>query len=259
MYKYKSMALSQNFFRDEGLVNRLIVAAKIKPGDTVLDIGAGYGIISAILEAAGAKVLAVEIDPLLVKHLKWRFANNINVKIYNLDFNKFSLPKYPYKVFTNLPFSRTSEFVTKLLFAKSSPEEAHLVVQKEAAQKFSGTPRETQFSVLLKPFFYFEIIYNFKKSDFIPQPSVETVLLKITKRPTPLISQPEKMSYEDFVRYAFNTWKKDLKVGLKKVISYRAWHRLAKDNKFSLHAKPTDLTFDQWLKIYKFISLKKLF
>lgn len=133
--------------------------------------------------------------------------------------------------------------VNKLLNNTYQPEESYLVLELAAAEKFSGYPKETQFSLQAKPWFKFETIWKFNKSDFTPEPSVDTVLLKITKRQNALIDGEDKNSYKAFIQFAFSTWKKDLKVGLKNTFTYSQWKRLARDNGFSTHSKPTDLTF----------------
>lgn len=249
----KQKYLSQNFLRDPTLVAHLVRITGFGKNDTVIDIGAGTGIITQKLAKVSGQVLAVEIDKELIFKLRQNLTGCPNVKIYNLDIRHFKLPDYPYKVFANLPFSSTADIIHKLLNYKTAPTEAYLVVQREAAKKFSGIPHETQFSLLAKPWFGFEITWRFKKSDFIPEPDVKVVLLKFAKRDKPLITGETKILYQNFIKFAFNTWKINLKIGLKQVFTYEQWKRLAKRNHFNLYAKPTDLTFDQWLALFNFL------
>ncbi len=248
------MFLSQNFIRNKNLAAHIVGLVSFGINDLVIDIGAGMGNLTRELARVCGRVLAVEIDSDLIPVLAKNLATNVT--IYNQDFLAFNLPRTPYKVFANLPFHITAEIVKKLLGSKSPPVESYLIMQKEAAQKFSGTPHETQFSLLDKPYFNFETVYIFKKSDFDPEPDVETVLLKIVKRNEPLVTKANKILYQNFIKFAFNTWKKDLKVGLKKTFTYEQWKRLAKDNNFNIHAKPTDLSFPQWLKLFEFYKTR---
>ena len=226
--------------------------ADFSPQDTVYEIGPGQGIITQELAKKVKKVVAVEIDKKLFIRLKQKLAIYPNVQLINVDFLKFSIPDTGYKVFANIPFNITAEVVRKLLTGAHPPVNAYLVVQKEAAEKFTGMPKETQFSILTKPWFKLEIVRSFRKTDFEPMPSVETVLLKITQRSEVLVDQVAKDIYIWFVKYGFNRWRANLGKNFKKVFTYRQWCRLAKDLKFSVHAQPTDLTFDQWLGIFNF-------
>lgn len=90
------------------------------------------------------------------------------------------------------------------------PDDAYLVVQKEAAEKFIGKPyfyKNSLIAVLLKPWFEFEIIYTFKRNDFFPRPIVEIILLRIKRKTNLIIDSENRKPYEDFVTYVFNGTK----------------------------------------------------
>lgn len=246
-----SIRFNQNFFKDADLVAAVVQQANFSPQDIVYEIGPGQGIITQQLAKAVKKVVAVEIDKDLFLSLKQKFVNDPNIQLINTDFLTYLIPGGGFKVFSNIPFNLTADIIRKLL-ASPGLIEAFLVVQTEAAQKFAGTPKETQFSILTKPWFELEIVRSFRKTDFEPIPSVETVLLKITKRPEALVDQAAKDNYIWFVKYGFNRWRQNLGKNFKEVFTYKQWRRLAHDLKFQLKAQPTDLTFNQWLGIFNF-------
>jgi len=154
-------------------------------------------------------------------------------------------------VFASIPYNRTAEIIRKIVYKRSNLREACLIVQKEAANKFSGFPRETLFSITTKPFFEFQILSHLKRTDFSPVPKVDSVLLSIKRRPNPLIEMREVSLYRDFVQYGFGSWKPNLKLAFKKVFTYSQWKRLAHDLDFSSAATPTELSFEQWLGLYQ--------
>jgi len=248
----KRIRYGQNFFKDVNLVAELVDLVNISPKDTVCEIGPGEGIITKKLAKVVKKVIAVEIDKELYLKLKEKFNDNPNVSLINEDFLKYEILEDEYKVFSNIPFNITADVVRKLLSEDNPPIETYLVLQKEATDRFTGIPKKTQFSVLSKPWFNFEVIKKFNKSDFEPEPSVDTVFLKIEKRKNPSLSEDEKSEYIKFVKYGFSKWKANLGKNYKKVFSYKQWKRLSKDLKFKLNSQPTDLTFDQWLGLFKF-------
>lgn len=126
------------------------------------------------------------------------------------------------------------------------------MVQKEAAWKFTGNPTETEVSVLAKPWFTLEILREFRRTDFEPVPSVDVVLLHIAKRDQPLVSLSNARSYQKFVKFGFEAWKKDLKTAYKGVFTYEQWKRLSKNLSFPLKATPVELRFEQWLGLFEY-------
>lgn len=204
MFKTRRKLLSQNFLKDSGLIKRLIRASGISWNDTVLEIGAGRGIITESLLSASRKVIAVEIDKDLFTHLSRRLRNNKALELVCGDILEIELPKKPYKVFSNIPFSITGEIIKKLLFSDNPPDSCNLILQKEAALKFMVNQRKnSMLSVLFYPWFEIKISHIFKRTDFTPMPSVDICLLQIIKRPTPLISNNDLSKYRDFVVFKF--------------------------------------------------------
>ncbi len=129
-----------------------------------------------------------------------------------------------------------------------------MFVQLEAAKKFIGEPltKETQVSLLLKPFFELSVFYKFKNTDFRPIPNVDVVVLRILKKHKSLVESKNVSLYRDFVVYGFNSQKPSLKEGFKKIFTPNQFSRLAKDLGFSGSAKPTDLNFSQWFGLFNF-------
>jgi 23S rRNA (adenine-N6)-dimethyltransferase len=267
--QHKQLSLAQNFLTSPKLVRRLIKITKIGPCDTVFEIGAGNGIITAALASVAAKVIAIEKDPDLVRHLRERFRAVKNVEIVEKDFLHYSFrirtgigvpflsaaeptPVSGYKMFANIPYNRTAQIVRKILNDRPGVCNAYLIMQKEAAKKFSGSPRESLFSILAKPFFEFEILCRLKRTDFDPMPNVDSVLLSITRRARPLIDAQDIAHYRDFVQYGFGRWKPNLRLAFKHVFTYREWKRLACALDYPLNATPTELSFEQWLGLYAY-------
>src|SRR5689334_20707767 len=95
----KQILLAQNFLRSPALVRRLVAASTIGPGDTVYDIGAGTGMITAELARRAQKVIAVEIDPVLARRLRERFRDARNVTVIEGNFLKLTVSVHEYKIF----------------------------------------------------------------------------------------------------------------------------------------------------------------
>ena len=248
--QHKRISLAQNFLRSPQLVRRLFAMSSIGPSDTVYEIGPGNGIITDALAKVAKQVIAIEKDPVLVRRLREQFRVFDNVKIVEKDFLAYSLGTSEYKVFANIPYNNTAQIVRKILCDRSNLREAYLILQKEPAQKFSGSPRETLFSILIKPFFEFRILTQLRRTDFWPVPHVDSVFLSITRRARPLIETHDAAAYRDFVQYGFARWKPNLKLAFKNVFTYKQWKRLARELDFPLNATPTELSCEQWVGLY---------
>ena len=250
--KRTSIKFSQNFTANGSLITDLIRQSSITGEDLVYEIGPGTGSITSELAKVCRQVIATEIDKNLYEKLKVKFTSLSNVQIVFGDFNISQLPKQQYKVFSNIPFNITASIIKKLTDSDKPPVDTYLFVQEESADKFCGNSKETQSSLLIKPWFDISVIYHFKKTDFRPVPNVEIVLLRMARRIQPLVTANNKQLYKDFVVYSFNQWKPTLKEGLKNIFSDIQFTRLSNNLKFSINSKPTDLTFDQWLGLFNF-------
>jgi 23S rRNA (adenine-N6)-dimethyltransferase len=241
---------SQHFFRDPALARAVVACLPLTHNDTVYEIGPGTGALTAPLAARVGRVVAIEVDPALCTALRARFAAASTIRIVNADFLDYRLPHSPYTVVSNVPFAITTSIVTKLLTAPQPPCAAYLIVQREAATRFSGMPRETQYSILAKPWFTFAVTQAFKRTDFAPAPRVEAALLEMHQRAGPLIAPEDAEGYRAFVRYGFGWWRRSLKTSLRPVFSNLQFRRLAERLRFPLDVTPTELTFAQWLGLF---------
>lgn len=115
---------------------RIVADAGVRPGDLVLDIGAGEGALTAPLVASGARVIAVELHPRRVQLLRERFAT-APVTVVRADARELRLPRRPFRVVASPPYSITSRLLRNLLSARSRLVAADLVLQKAVVRRFA--------------------------------------------------------------------------------------------------------------------------
>ena len=115
---------------------RLVAEAGVRPGELVLDIGAGTGAVTAALVAAGARVIAVELHPERAATLRARFAHD-DVTVVRTDATDLRLPRRPFRVVANPPFAVTSAVLARLLARGSRLDRADLVLQQAAARRWA--------------------------------------------------------------------------------------------------------------------------
>lgn len=183
MSNTRNPELSQHFLRSPKTALFLIGHTNIKKRDTVLDIGAGSGVITSALAKRCQKVLAIEPDQIALEKLKKNTKNLTNVEIIATDFLEMDLPDTPYKIFANPPFHLSSKILHKLIEAKNPPDAIYLILQKQFALKLLNTDRHytSQLGYALTAKYQTKIRYPLKPYDFTPPPAVPTVLFEAKK------------------------------------------------------------------------------
>ena len=158
---------------------RLVSSAGIRPGDLVLDIGAGTGAITAPLVAAGARVVAVELHPGRAQALRSRFAQ-ASVIVVQADAADLRLPRRPFRVVANPPFAVTSRLLRRLLVGGNQLVCADLVLDQHAAARWADG--QVRGSHRWMATFDLQIAQRLPRSAFIPRPTVDAVVLHIERR-----------------------------------------------------------------------------
>jgi 23S rRNA (adenine-N6)-dimethyltransferase len=152
----------------------------VTPGDLVLDVGAGRGVITAELLRAGAHVIAVELDERRAAFLRERFAG-ARVTVVRADATDLRLPRRPFTVVANPPFSATTALLRRLTAPSSRLERASLVLPSWAAARWAagrgtGGPRSrAAFACALGP--------RVPVRAFRPPPPQEPRVLLVSRRP----------------------------------------------------------------------------
>lgn len=158
---------------------RLVADAGVRPGDLVVDIGAGTGAVTAALVDAGARVIAVELHPARAATLRARFADD-DVTVVRADAADLRLPRRPFGVVANPPFAAAGAVLRRLLAPGSRLTRADLVLQHAAARRWAtgrapGAGRwGADYAVHLGR--------RIPRRAFTPRPSVDCTTLVVTRR-----------------------------------------------------------------------------
>jgi len=251
----RKLSHSQNFFKEELDVRKLISKTDISGSDAVVEIGSGTGIITnALLKKAG-KVIAIELDDGLYSQLKINFKDNNNLILLNKNFLDWEPRKCEkYKIFSNIPFNTTADIIKRIVeVINPTPISTYLIIQKEAAEKYLlQKDKNSLLSVVYYPIYNIQIIKEISRFAFKPIPRVSIVLLSIKKRMSPLIKHDDYVLFKDFVSFCFSSWKKNLKENLLTLLSEKQVSRFV--NKSLLNKKPSQLNFDEWILIFNYFK-----
>lgn len=231
---------SQYFLRSPRLVKELVGHSNITKHDMILDIGAGSGLISSVLAQRAGSVIAVEVESRMVTKLRDNLAEYHNVTIYEGSFLEMALPDQPYKVFANIPFHLSSPIVRYLVESTNRPNAIYLVVQKQFANKLlPDSERFTgQLGMMVGPLFDVRIRKRLQRTDFWPHPNVDTVLLEMLQRDSPLIDESKMPAYRRFIEECFSDPKKFAKMPQKMA-------------GLPDGIKPSQMRLAQWVDLFK--------
>lgn len=244
---------SQNFLHDSRLIDSLIDNTSINMSDTVIEIGAGTGIITQALAKKCKKLISYEFDSKLCTQLTIMMRNQPNTTINNQDFLTVQLPQSKYKVFANPPFQIISAICDKLFFQQRTPAAAYLIVQKEYAKKLLGrsyATRNSLQSIMLRSWTQVSVVHIFKRSDFIPRPRVDTVLLSVRKLTAPLVPYNQHNTFFDFVTYMFSQTNPTVHLSLQSLVGSDKSESLMNRMTSSFDRKPSQLDFEDWLYLF---------
>src|SRR6516225_8522545 len=241
--------LSQNFLVDRRAIDALVDGSGVGPGDLVLDIGAGNGLISTVLVRRGARVQAIERDPGLAERLRAKFATWPSVTVVEADVLAMPLPAEPFCVVANIPFGITTKILRRLLEAADLAR-ADLIVQAEVARKRGTGGRGTLLNAGWEPWLEFGTGARIPAAAFRPVPRVDTAVLIVTRRDPPLVDPAARRDYTDFVTAAFEGAHPTVASALARAIPRTRFSELARKLGFAAGALPSELGVDQWVGLF---------
>lgn len=249
--RQRRIQYAQNFLHNPRLVRRLVAESSLDDRDLAIEIGPGDGAITTVLVETCRHVLAVEKDPVQVERLGRRFRNRAGFTLFNGDFLEFPLPRTPYKVFSSIPYNATAAIVGKLTTGVAPPEDTYLVVQREAAARFTGEPVETLVGLQLKPWFEPSIAHTFRRTDFRPAPGVDSVLLRLRRRETPLVADRQRAKYLDFLVSMFTAWKATVREAAQATFPKSVCAALERSLGRGLDQRPSEIVLETWIVAFQ--------
>ncbi|MEV4598446.1 16S rRNA (adenine(1518)-N(6)/adenine(1519)-N(6))-dimethyltransferase RsmA [Amycolatopsis sp. NPDC049253] len=215
--------LGQNFVHDPNTVRRIVELAGVQPGDVVLEVGPGLGSLTLGLLDAGARVVAVEIDPKLAARLPRTAAERAasvvdQLTVVGADALRISaadLPAEPVSLVANLPYNVAVPVVLHLLAELPSLRRGMVMVQTEVADRMAAGPGSRIYgvpSVKLAWYGPARKVGAVPRSVFWPVPNVDSSLVSF-ERGTP-VEGVERQRLFEVVDAAFSQRRKTLRAAL---------------------------------------------
>lgn len=218
-----SKSLGQNFLTDVSVLDDIVESSDINNEDFVIEIGPGVGTLTKELLKKAKKVCAIELDSGLIPILKEEIGEEKNFELINkdamkVDFNEVIGEEKSVKLVANLPYYVTTPIISRILNEKYSFKSLIIMIQKEVAERINSKPSCKEYgalTILVQYYCNTSIVRTVKPSSFIPEPKVDSTVIKLEKLPEPRIKVDDEKLFFKVVRDAFNMRRKTLWNALK--------------------------------------------
>lgn len=227
MKKYGIIAnknLGQNFLINEDVVNNIVNSSEISKDDLVIEIGPGLGTLTEELLKKAGKVIAIELDERMIRILSDRFSLYNNFELINEDVLKVNLSEIikkekannnlvDAKIVANLPYYITTPIIMKLLEEELDIKSITVMIQKEVAERLIAVPGDKLSGAITYCVYYYadsEKIMVVENNSFIPEPEVQSEVIKLNIRNVPAIKLKDKDLFFKVVKVSFMQRRKTL-------------------------------------------------
>ncbi len=203
----------QNFLRDKNLLQKIVNESHIEDKH-VIEVGPGQGALTSFLASKAKDVIAYEIDITLKPKLDQLTLQHENLEIIYQDFLEADLSIYTsdMHVVANVPYYITTPILFKIL-DHPMIKTASLMIQKEVCERLLATPNHKQYnalSIILQYHTIAQKMMDVKRHMFFPIPNVDSAVIRIVKRDTPLLSSEKEQVFIKIVKEGFRQKRKTL-------------------------------------------------
>ncbi len=254
-------ALGQHWLVDRRILARIARAADFSPADTVVEVGAGTGLLTSLLARCASRLIAVEVDPGLAAALRERFHGRDNVSLLEADILTLDPEEIlsrgggvPYVVVGNLPYSIGSAIVRHFLTAHTQPRWLLTTLQSEVARNMAAGPGRMSFlSVEAQYYAKPRVLFDIPPGAFHPPPKVTSAVLRLDVLDDAAVEVDDREAFFRLVQAGFAAPRKQLRNALAIGLKCRpadAEAMLAEANVDPIRRAQT-LSMDEWAALYR--------
>jgi 16S rRNA (adenine1518-N6/adenine1519-N6)-dimethyltransferase len=253
--------LGQHWLVDQRILARIARATDFTVDDTVVEVGAGTGLLTALLARRASRLIAVEVDPELAVALRERFRGRDNVSVLESDVLALDPEeilsrgggRLPYVVAGNLPYSIGSAIVRHFLAARSQPRWLVVTLQSEVARNMAAGPGRMSF-LSVEAQYYAEprVLFEVPAQAFRPQPKVRSAVLRLDVLDDTAAEVDDREAFFRLVQAGFAAPRKQLRNALAIGLKCRPGEAEALLTEADLDPtrRAQTLSMDEWAALY---------
>jgi 16S rRNA (adenine1518-N6/adenine1519-N6)-dimethyltransferase len=254
-------SLGQHWLTDGRYLGRIAASVDFESVDTVLEVGAGTGLLTERLAGSAKKLIAVEVDEVLAAGLRQRFAGRENVVVVRGDV--MALPaeqlleegggRAPYGVVGNLPYYIGSPIVRRFLETPLKPRWMVVMLQSEVAEAMAAAPgRMSYLSVQVQMYAEARVLFNIPPRAFRPAPKVRSAVVRLDVLDGPAVEVDDRGLFLEMVRAGFAAPRKQLRNSLAVGLRVKAGEvdAMLEDAGLDGSRRPAELSMEEWKTLY---------
>jgi 16S rRNA (adenine1518-N6/adenine1519-N6)-dimethyltransferase len=253
-----SRAMGQNFLIDSNILAIIIEQARIRPDETVIEVGSGLGVLTAELIARAGRVIAIEKDRRLCAYLREQFpflelVEGDAVKV--LHPTSFIFPP-SYKVVANLPYSISTPILERFVEAPRKPRAMVVTLQREVAARLAARPGTKEYgalTLLTQVYYHATVAHVVSPRCFYPSPRVESAVVVLERR-DPRVTPVPGARFADAVRAGFEHRRKMLK---KQLTGFGEVEKAFAQLGIQATVRAEELNLDQWIALANALATTK--
>jgi 16S rRNA (adenine1518-N6/adenine1519-N6)-dimethyltransferase len=281
LHMHPTRGMGQNFLVDPHALEQIVAAAELTSDDLVVEVGPGLGVLTWELVQRAGRVVAVELDKRLAARLREEFVPQrppgASLTIVQADILSLPLAEVvrqaeeaqrcssdklpenaPYKVVANLPYTITSPLLRYFLENQPGPERLVVLVQWEVAQRITAAPGSlSMLAHAIQMYAMPEIVARVPASSFVPQPAVDSAVLRLEVRPAPAVAVDDERAFFRVIKAGFLHPRKKLSNALPSGLKAMGANTPREDAVAALAAAGVDrgrraetLTLEEWAAVY---------
>lgn len=216
----------QNFLVNRSSLERIVDLAQLSEGERVVEVGPGPGALTSTILRRDVPLTAIEIDRDLAEHLRETFGDDPCFTLIEGDARKVDFGELfegeAVKVIANLPYNVATPLLLQMIDQKTPPERLVLMFQKEVADRICapvGSRASGWLTVAISARFIARIGLRLPPGAFVPPPKIDSAVIVLTQRETPLCSLEDEAALRAIAELGFGQRRKTLRNNLKGVLS----------------------------------------
>ena len=252
-------SLGQNFLTDPAILEKITGIAGVTDKDTVLEIGAGLGHLTAQLANSAEQVVAVELDERFIPVLEENLVEYENIKIIQGDILSLKIQdlvqENNYLVVANIPYYITSRIIRNLLESELKPNRIILTIQHEVAQRVCAkTGKMSLLSLSVLMYGEPSLEMRIPAGAFFPAPKVDSAVVLLNLHSEPLLAGKLRVKFFKIIKAGFLHKRKTLRNSLSKGLAWAPLEveKMLQEASIDPQRRAETLSMSEWLELTRY-------